>query len=122
MTEEDIAQINHRLDVLHLCVQMADIPPEDADILKKAQAKLQEAKQTRKDIDDLIRRYDELKAEEAGLVAQLELRLRLAELQKAFLDGLPPSTPKSASNGAQAGLDTAGKVSSSSGVVPAPEF
>lgn len=98
--EEYIAHLNRRLDVLDLCVEMSEIGPDDSYYMKKAQEKLQEAVQTKRKIDELIRRYEQLQEEKAALVAGLEMRLRLAELQKAFVDALPPSEPEGAVGGA----------------------
>lgn len=100
MTEEHIAHLHRRLDVLGLCVTMSELSADDAYFVKNAQAKLQEAMQARRDIDDLIQRYEQLKEEEAALVADVEMRLRLAEHQKAFLDALPPPAPRGVPRGA----------------------
>ncbi|KAH9361008.1 hypothetical protein HPB48_019610 [Haemaphysalis longicornis] len=112
-SEEYIAHLNRRLDELDLSIKIAELGPEDAHYLKKAQEKLREAVQTKREIDELIQRYEQLKAEKAALVAALEMRLRLAELQKAFLDGLPQSAPGDAAAGADnngpADLTTADK-------------
>ncbi|KAH9375018.1 hypothetical protein HPB48_003808 [Haemaphysalis longicornis] len=99
-SEEYIAHLNRRLDELDLSIKISEVGPEDAYFLKKAQEKLREAVQTKREIDELIQRYEQLKAEKAALVAGLEMRLRLAELQKAFLDALPPSEPGGAVGGA----------------------
>lgn len=99
-SEEYIAHLNRRLDELDLSIKISEVGPEDAYFLKKAQEKLREAVQTKREIDELIQRYEQLKAEKAALVAALEMRLRLAELQKAFLDALPPSAPGDAAAGA----------------------
>lgn len=91
MTDEYIAQLNHHLDVLNLCVTVSELSPDDAYFVKKAQAKLQEAVQAKRETDELVQRYEQLKEEKSALVAGVELRLRLAECQSAFLDALPPS-------------------------------
>lgn len=91
MTEGYIAQLNHRLDVLDLCVTVSELSPDDAYFVKHANEKLEAAVQAKREIDELVRRYEQLKQEKAALVADLELRLRLAECQKEFLDALPPS-------------------------------
>ncbi|KAH9362825.1 hypothetical protein HPB48_015212 [Haemaphysalis longicornis] len=99
MSENGVGRLHHRLDVLDLCVKISELPTEDAPVLKAAQATLEEALQTKREIDELIQRYEQLKKEEDALVSQVELRLGLAELMKAFLDGLLPSTPGSVAEG-----------------------
>ncbi|XP_075555358.1 uncharacterized protein LOC142587900 [Dermacentor variabilis] len=89
MTDEYIAHLHRRLDVLNLCVSLAKISADDAYFVKDAQAKLQLTKEHQGRIRELGERYQQAKEQEAKLLADLDVRLQLAECQKSFLDSLP---------------------------------
>ncbi|XP_050037090.2 uncharacterized protein [Dermacentor andersoni] len=89
MTDEYIAHLHRRLDVLNLCVSLAKISADDAYFVKDAQAKLQLTKEHQGRIRELGEQYQQAKEQEAELLADLDVRLQLAECQKSFLDSLP---------------------------------
>lgn len=89
MTDEYISHLHRRLDVLKLCASLCKVSADDAYFVRNAQAKLLEASEHRRRIDELCEQYEQLKEREAKLLADLEVRLQLAECQKAFIDSLP---------------------------------
>lgn len=92
MTDEYISHLHRRLDVLKLCVSLCKVSADDAYFVRNAQAKLLEASEHRQRIDELCEQYEQLKEQEAKLLADLEVGLQLAECQRAFIDSLPPKS------------------------------
>lgn len=92
MTDKYIAYLHRRLDVLNLCVGLSKVSGDDAYFVKNAQAKLHEAYANQRRIEALAEQYEQLKQQEEKLLADLDIRLQLAECQKEFLDSLPPKS------------------------------
>ncbi|KAH7942574.1 hypothetical protein HPB49_025402 [Dermacentor silvarum] len=93
MTDEYIAHLHRRLDVLNLCVGLSKVSADDAYFVKDAQAKLQRANEHQRRIRERVEQHEQVKEQEANLLAELDVRLQLAECQKAFLDSLIPQRP-----------------------------
>ncbi|KAK8788062.1 hypothetical protein V5799_022162 [Amblyomma americanum] len=93
MSDEYIAGLHRKLDVLGLCVGLSRLSHDDAYFVKEAQAKLQEAIKSQRRCHELIAQYEELKEEEAKLFSDLQLQLQLAECMKKFVDDLPAAAP-----------------------------
>ncbi|KAH8028385.1 hypothetical protein HPB51_016498 [Rhipicephalus microplus] len=93
--EEYIARLHHRLEVLKLCVSLCKVSTDDAYFVKNARAKLVDASEHQRRIDELLKQYEEVKEREAKILTDLEVRLQLAECQKSFVEGLgePKSQP-----------------------------
>lgn len=111
MTDEYIADLHRKLDVLGLCVGLSRLSHDDAYFVKEAQAKLQEAIKSQGRCYELIAQCEQLKEEEAKLFSELQLQLQLAECMKKFVDDLPAAAPtqQAATAGQKGGAQQAGK-------------
>ncbi|KAL3222562.1 hypothetical protein MRX96_049980 [Rhipicephalus microplus] len=93
--EEYIARLHHRLEVLKLCVSLCKVSTDDAYFVKNARAKLVDASEHQRRIDELLKQYEEVKEREAKLLTDLEVRVQLAECQRSFVESLPPKSQPS---------------------------
>ncbi|KAH8019578.1 hypothetical protein HPB51_020277 [Rhipicephalus microplus] len=81
-----------RLEVLKLCVSLSKVSTDDAYFLKNAHAKLVDASAHQRRIDELFKQYEQLKEQEAKILADLQVRVELAECQRSFIESLPPKS------------------------------
>ncbi|KAL3222564.1 hypothetical protein MRX96_049982 [Rhipicephalus microplus] len=93
--KEYIARLHHRLEVLKLCVSLCKVSTDDAYFVKNARAKLVDASEHQRRIDELYKQYEEVKEREAKILTDLEVRLQLAECQRSFVESLPPKSQPS---------------------------
>ncbi|KAL3202534.1 hypothetical protein MRX96_042431 [Rhipicephalus microplus] len=93
--EEYIARLHHRLEVLKLCVSLCKVSTDDAYFVKNARAKLVDASEHQRRIDELFKQYEEVKEREAKILTDLEVRVQLAECQRSFVESLPPKSQPS---------------------------
>ncbi|XP_075721678.1 SKA complex subunit 1-like [Rhipicephalus microplus] len=93
--EEYIARLHHSLEVLKLCVSLCKVSTDDAYFVKNARAKLGDASEHQRRIDELFKQYEEVKEREAKILTDLEVRVQLAECQRSFVESLPPKSQPS---------------------------
>lgn len=98
--DEIIQHCNGCMDELEICGTVLEMEPEDAPYVKQTRAKLQEALETKRRIDELLQTYECLQVERAALVKGLEMRLRLTDMMRAFQDGLQSQSDLGAVGGA----------------------
>ncbi|KAL3202532.1 hypothetical protein MRX96_042429 [Rhipicephalus microplus] len=93
--DEYIARLHHSLEVLKLCVSLCKVSTDDAYFVKNARAKLVDASEHQRRIDELFKQYEEVKEREAKILTDLEVRVQLAECQRSFVESLPPKSQPS---------------------------
>ncbi|KAH8028432.1 hypothetical protein HPB51_016883 [Rhipicephalus microplus] len=90
-------RLHHSLEVLKLCVSLCKVSTDDAYFVKNARAKLVDASEHQRRIDELFKQYEEVKEREAKILTDLEVRVQLAECQRSFVESLPPKSQQAAS-------------------------
>ncbi|KAL3182860.1 hypothetical protein MRX96_006666 [Rhipicephalus microplus] len=90
--QRGVDELCNKLEVLKLCVSLSKVSTDDAYFLKNAHAKLVDASAHQRRIDELFKQYEQLKEQEAKILADLQVRVELAECQRSFIESLPPKS------------------------------
>lgn len=107
MDSDFLNRLNRSLEELDLCVAQARMSSDGKSFTRNGEGTGEEDTQLESEIDQLARRFAELKLEEAPVVANLEARLEIAKRRPNFL-AMGVSAPSATSPATKAFLASSG--------------